>query len=83
MCCQLTNNDGRGRRPPGAKCPQVRHHYLWQVGNLKVYDLSVYVKLNIVVFQVSVEVWHRQLLSWLQRHAGLLPHHGHETKPPV
>lgn len=39
--------------------------------------------LDFFVFQVSVKVWHCQLLPWLQRHAGLLPHHGHESQPPV
>ncbi|KAI3355304.1 hypothetical protein L3Q82_018158, partial [Scortum barcoo] len=31
----LPTNNGCGRRPPGAKCPQVREHYLKPVGNFK------------------------------------------------
>lgn len=35
------------------------------------------------VIQTPAEVWYCELLPWLQCHAGLLPHHGHESQPSV
>lgn len=87
VCCQLTNNHGRGCRYPGAKCPQVSPYidayHQWNPKHVKFAIQKCWGEWQLFVFQVSVKVWNCQLLSGLQRHARLLPHHGHESQPPV
>lgn len=54
MCCQLTNNNGCGRRYPGAKCPQVRYHYTTSHDmdmNRSVYVYLLYMYVHILYFR--------------------------------
>lgn len=59
------------------------HHVTWHGHEPQCIRVFTVYVCTCFVFQVSVKVRHCQLLSWLQCHAGLFPHHGHESQPPV
>lgn len=80
LCCEFTNDDGRGCRPLGAKRPQVSHRYGGQDLHLEAVEVC---KMLTQYFQIPAEVWKGQLLSGLQCNAGFLPLHGHEGQPSV